>query len=216
MRALMRKVLAGACLSAFAGGAHAQDHRDPSAWQGAKGWWALMDTPAPDSLLYSVDMPPGWHITAHGPGALLGDSTWTLAGPGVIETDIFLFPGQSTEGYGLFLGGSGLRSGNLQWVAVLLRRDGSVAVVSHQRGSTRPERDWVQHEAIKPGDAKDAVKNALRVDVGAETTSIRVNGKVVMDVPTAMIGSPRGVVGLRVGRGLNLHVTKVTVSGPGS
>jgi hypothetical protein len=212
----MRYVLAGACLSAAAGAAHAQEHRDPSAWKGAKGWWAVMDSPAPDSLLYSVDMPPGWHITAHGPGALLGDSAWTLAGPGVIETDIFLFPGESTEGYGLFLGGSGLRSGDPQWVGVLLRRDGSVAVVRQQRGSTRAEREWVQHEAIKPGDAKDAVKNALRVDVGQDTTSIRVNGTVVLEVPTSALGSPRGVVGLRVGRGLNLHVTKVTVSPAGS
>jgi hypothetical protein len=208
--------VAGACVSGFVGPAHAQDHRDHSAWKGAKGWWAVMDSPAPDSLLYSVDMPPGWHITAHGPGAVLGDSTWTLDGPGTIETDIFLFPGEGTEGYGLFLGGSGLRSGSLQWVGILLRRDGSVAVVRHRQGTTRLERDWVRHKAITPGDAKDAVKNSLRVDIGAANASIAVNGTVVMALPTSAIGSPRGAVGLRVGPGLNLHVTRVTLSAAGS
>jgi hypothetical protein len=216
MHALVRKVLVGACLSGCVSAAQAQDHRDQSAWKGAKGWRAVMDTPAPDSLLYSVDMPPGWHITAHGPGALLGDSTWRLDGPGVIETDVFLFPGESTDGYGLFLSGSGLQSGSPQWVGVLLRRDGSVSVVRHRQGTTRPERDWVTHEAIKPGDPKDAVKNSLRVDIGAVNTSILVNGRVVLGVPTSAIGSPRGLVGLRVGAGLNLHVTKVVVSAAGS
>jgi hypothetical protein len=216
MRALVRTVLVGACLWGVGSDAQAQDHRDQSAWKGAKGWRAVMDTPAHDSLVYSVDMPPGWHITAHGPGALLGDSTWALDGPGVIETDVFLFPGESAEGYGLFLSGSGLQSGRPQWVGVLLRRDGSVSVVIHRQGTTRPERDWVRHEAIKPGDAKDAVKNSLRVDIGAVNTSILVNGAVVLQVPTSAIGSPRGMVGLRVGSGLNLHVTKVTVSASGS
>lgn len=216
MRALVRRVLVGVCLSGIVSAAQAQDHRDQSAWKGAKGWRAVMDTPAPDSLLYSVDMPPGWHITAHGPGALLGDSTWALDGPGTIETDIFLFPGEGADGYGLFMGGSGLRSGSPAWVGVLLRRDGSVAVVSHRQGRTRLERDWVRHAAIKAGDPRDAVKNSLKVEVGAVTTTILVNATPVLEVPTSAIGSPRGAVGLRVGPGLNLHVTKVTVSAAGS
>jgi hypothetical protein len=89
-------------------------------------------------------------------------------------------------------------------------------VVSHREGTTRLERDWVTHEAIKPGDPKDAVKNSLRVDVGAVNTSILVNGTVVLELPTSAIGSPRGAVGLRVGPGLNLHVTRVTLSAAGS
>ena len=215
MRALMWMTLAGGCLSGLVVPAHAQDHREQSAWKGAKGWQAVMDTPAPDSLLYSVDMPPGWHVTAHGPGALLGDSTWSLDGAGVIETDIFLFPGESREGYGLFLGGDGLRS-SPHWIGVLLRRDASVAVVSHRRGETRWIADWVRHDAIKPGDPTDAVKNSLRVDLGPVNTRILVNGTVVMELATSAIGAPRGAIGLRVGPGLNLHVTKVTLSAAGS
>ena len=35
-------------------------------------WMLRFDRPAPDSAIYFVDMPPGWHITT-GPAAILYD-----------------------------------------------------------------------------------------------------------------------------------------------
>lgn len=97
MRALVRRGLAGVCLTGIVSAAQAQDHRDHSAWKGAKGWWAVME-----------------------------------------------------------------------------------------------------------------------VEVGAVTTTILVNGTPVLEVPASSIGSLRGAVGVRVGPGLDLHVTKVTVTAAGS
>jgi hypothetical protein len=216
IRAGSRVAIIATCLLGLVGRAHAQDHQDEPAWRGAKGWWAVMDRPAPDSMLYSVDMPPGWHITAHGPGAVLGDSTWSLDGPGTIEADIFLFPGESAEGYGLFLHGDGVRTGNPSWSGVLLRRDGSVSIVRHEAGTTRTVHDWTASPAITPGDPKDAVKNALRIEIAPATIRVLVNGKVVLEVPTPALGPSRGAVGIRAGSGLNLHVTKVTATAAGS
>ena len=189
----------------------AQDHRDPTAWKGAKGWRAVMDQPAPDSLLFSVDMPPGWHITARGPGALLGDTSWRSAGVATVEAEIFLFPSSTEREYGLFVGGSGLDSGSPAWTGVLLRRDGSWAVARGRGSSLEMIRDWTPNAAVNPAGAQ-AVKNVLSVSLDAGRVTVRVNGVVVGDAALPSADAADGAVGIRVGPGLNLHVTRVTIT----
>ena len=59
---------------------------------------------APGSWVF-VQMPPGWHITT-GPGALLYPaSQGEVDGNFSIEAEIHLFPGTSTDEFGVFLGG---------------------------------------------------------------------------------------------------------------
>ena len=61
-------------------------------------------TMEPGSWVF-VQMPPGWHVTT-GPGVLLYPTTnGDASGNFSLEADIFLFPGDSREEYGLFLGG---------------------------------------------------------------------------------------------------------------
>jgi hypothetical protein len=79
----------------------------PTNWkwrQDAPAPLASGGTMAPGSWVF-VQMPPGWHVTT-GPGVLLDPTAQAEAdGHFSIEAEIFLFPGESAEEYGVFLGG---------------------------------------------------------------------------------------------------------------
>ena len=123
--------------------------------------------PAEGSWLFGT-MAPGWHITTR-PAVTLFEPSHSGRGRFALESEIFLFPGPSDAGFGLFIGGRDLESkGRL--VAFLIRRDGSAAVESHDAGRITLLRPWTKAASILPGAATgDDVKNVLRVE--AEATS---------------------------------------------
>ncbi len=184
-----------------------QDHRDRSAWKGPAGWRLDPDRPAPDSVLFAVSMPPGWHVTFRGPGATLGDTAWRATGHYTLEMEAFLFPGTSQEGYGLFLGGRGDGAG-AEYLAVLLRRDGSAGVFRRAGGAWTAVADWSRHEAVKAHPGEGTAKNLLRVEVHEDRMLVKVNGVQVAELPAAAAG-PGGSYGLRIGDGIDIHVTRV-------
>ncbi len=166
---------------------------------------------APEKPIYYVEMPPGWHITT-GPGSILHDPAYVAEGRFALETEIFLFPGTSQEGYGLFAGGKQL-DGDPVYVAFLLRRDGSAAIESRTGGQSTPVRAWTRHDSIKPGDSKEPVANVLRVVAEAADVTLEVNGKPVLTVPRGDVGLD-GAFGFRAGADVNLHVSRLDLTRP--
>jgi hypothetical protein len=177
----------------------AQELMPPASWR------VRSDTP-PAKPIYYVEMPPGWHITT-GPGSILHDPTYIAQGRFALETEIFLFPGTSQEGYGLFAGGKQL-DGDPVYVAFLLRRDGSAAIESQAGGRTTPVRAWTRHDAVKPGDAREPVANVLRVVAEAAEVTMEVNGKPVLAVPRGEVELD-GLFGFRAGADVNLHASRL-------
>lgn len=171
--------------------------------------WRVRSDSAPDKPIYYVEMPPGWHITT-GPGSILHDPTYVAQGRFALETEIFLFPGTSQEGYGLFAGGTQL-DGDAVYVAFLLRRDGSAAIESRAGGQSTPVRAWTRHDSIKPGDSKEPVANVLRIVAEAADVTLEVNGKPVLTVPRADV-TLDGAFGFRAGADVNLHVSRLDVT----
>jgi hypothetical protein len=169
------------------------------------GWRVRSDAP-PAKPIYYVEMPPGWHITT-GPGSILHDPSYVAQGRFVLETEIFLFPGTSQEGYGLFAGGRQLDT-DPTYVAFLVRRDGSAAIESQAAGRTTPVRAWTRHDAVKAGDAKEPVANVLRVVAEAVDVTLEVNGKPVLSVPRGAV-SLDGLFGFRAGADVNLHASRL-------
>lgn len=187
----------------------------PAAAQAPAGWQLDLDAPAtaqpteagarerPDAYWF-VEMRPGWHVTM-GPGGRLFDPAFTAADRYAIESNIFLFPGGSDEGYGVFFGGSGAGTG-ATWLAALLRRDGSAALLRHGPGVHEWVVPWAAHEAVKPGAAEEPVGNLLHVDVRRDSVHVFANGTQLYAVPRAGLVTD-GSFGLRVGREVNLHVS---------
>lgn len=187
----------------------------PAAAQAPAEWQLDLDAPATAQpteagareradAYWFVEMRPGWHITM-GPGGRLFDPAFAAADRYAIESNIFLFPGGSDEGYGVFFGGSGAGTG-ASWLAALLRRDGSAALLRHGPGVHEWVVPWAAHEAVKPGAAEEPVGNLLHVDVRRDSVHVFANGTQLYVVPRAGLVTD-GNFGLRVGREVNLHVS---------
>jgi hypothetical protein len=153
-------------------------------------------------------MAPGWHITSR-PGAILFEPTHTSRGRFVLESESFLFPGTGTGGFGVFVGGTDLDT-KPRYVAFLIRRDGGAAIESVEPGRVTALHPWAKSPAVLPGSTTGDVKNVLRVEAEATIVTFFVNGQKVADVPRD--GRFDGIVGLRVGENLNLHVTNLDLT----
>jgi hypothetical protein len=168
----------------------------------------------PERSWLFVGMPPGWHITT-GPGALLYPADAPALTPNFsLESTIFLFPGESLEEYGLFLGGKEIDSERPpEYTAFVLRRDGQAAVLRRTTSGVSPILNWQQHDAIVPhrGGGTDPVKNVLRVEVDPASVQLLVNGASVAKVPRAELRTD-GRIGFRIGSSLNLHVSSLDVT----
>jgi hypothetical protein len=164
--------------------------------------------PAGNEMMF-VAMPPGWHITT-GPGALLYHPEYAGRGNFSVEAEIFLFPGDSTDEYGVFLGGRDLDSATSHgYVAFVARRDGKGAVI--RKGGTSPIVDWRTNTGILPHPGKDTVKNVLRVDVGTTDVVFSANGTEVIKLPRTGLNL-EGRFGFRVGKGINVHASRLDVT----
>jgi len=176
-------------------------------------WTWVTDAPArlvtqqdvPDSSWRFVSMPPGWHVTT-GPGTTLFDPDYEARGRFSLEAKIFLFPNPTDEGYGLFAGGRALETDSGSALAFLIRRDGAAAVARIAGGALEFVRPWQATTGVRPHEGTGTVENVLRVSAEADELFYLVNGDTVAVVPRAS-GAVEGIFGLRVGAGLNLHIS---------
>lgn len=163
---------------------------------------------AGDDVMVYVAMPPGWHITT-GPGVALFQPSYTGRGNFTLESQVFLFPGDSQEEYGLFIGGKGLdpASASASYLAFVGRRDGQAAVLRHAGGKVEPIVAWKTNDAVVPHPGgTDTAKNVFRVEVAPTEIIFGANGKEIARVPRAGLDTD-GQFGFRVGKGMNLHVS---------
>jgi len=198
----MRSVTLGLALSLMAGPLVAQELERPSDWN------VRYDRPSNDSL-YFVTMTPGWHITT-GPSGIFYNPAKTAEGEYRVSSEIYLFPGERREGYGIFIGGNDLEADNQSYLYFLIRKDGRF-IIKQRNGSDAPTiTPWTEHAAIVKQDGDENAKNVLAVEVGDQKLSFYVNDQMVTSVPRSQLPTD-GVVGLRVNHALNLHITNLNV-----
>lgn len=180
-------------------------------WQtdGPVTWTATTDKPS-DTLLAFVRMPPGWHMTM-GPGGVLYDPRYFAERSFTIESQYFHFPNSSGAEYGLMVGGRDLDGGGARYVAFVARGDGSVAAWERVGGRDRMIADWRRAEAVRATDGKDVVGNLFKLTVTPREAVLKANGLDALIVPLEGL-SLDGQFGFRVGRGMNLHASTLTVT----
>jgi hypothetical protein len=207
----MRKLILTAAVTAILGmTAGAFQLKTPADWK-----WRT-DAPVtvtekggtlPADQWYYVGMPPGWHITTN-PGVLLYHPAHAGTGNFTLQSEIFLFPGNNQEEYGLFLGGRSLEPASAEpaYIAFVARRDGRAAVLRRVGANTTVLVDWKENAAVLPQSGEEAKKNLLKVEVGPTELVFSANGTEIARIPrTADMAD--GAVGFRVGKSLNLHVS---------
>jgi len=159
-----------------------------------------------------VTMAPGWHVTT-GPAALLYHPDYRTKNTDnfAIEAEIFLFPGTSQEEYGIFVGGKTLKPEERpSYLAFLARRDGMGMI---RRGSGEPIVNWKANDAILPHPGKETVKNVLRVEAGPADLVFSANGKEVARIARQGTNVDlEGNVGFRIGKDLNVHLSRFDVT----
>jgi hypothetical protein len=179
-------------------------------------WQVRFDREGSDpSELHFVTMTPGWHITT-GPSGILWNPSHTASGNYMLEADLHLFdPGERREAFGVFFGGGDLLEDGQAYTYFLIRRTGEFLIKGRAGVDTETMVNWTAHEAIRswPGDPDEAsVLNTLGVRMEADEAVFLVNGQEVARLGRDQVRSA-GVVGLRVNHGLNLHVSRLEVSG---
>lgn len=167
-----------------------------------------------------VVMRPGWHIFA-GRGVLLWDSGRFASGSYGVSSTVFLFPEGDPEqsgssrldsAYGLFLGGRDLDGETPAYLSFLVANDRRFRVVDHVGDDAADLVPWTAHEAIATLDetSRGPVENVLAVDVRNDAVMFYVNDVLVAELPRDALPLD-GVIGLRAGTGLSLHVTEIAI-----
>ena len=201
----MRLVPQLVALTLLAAPVAAQDLERPADWK------VRFDRPAPDTAVYFVSMPPGWHITT-GPAGILYNPKHAARGEYRVESEVFLFPGERREGFGVFLGGEDLEGANQSYLYFLIRKDGSYLIKRRAGNDTQVIVPWTVHEAIVKHDGGEGTaKNVLAVECAADQVLFFVNGRQVNSLPRAE-ADVDGIVGLRVNHQLNIHVASLEVT----
>lgn len=182
-------------------------------------WKWVLDRPAPlamtadvpDSAWSFVTMAPGWHLTT-GPGAFVFHPAYEGRGQFSVEVEAFLFPGKSSEGWGIFFGARDLeRASDRTYSAVLVRHDGAVSVVSQRGTVLTTHRAWLADSAVRVQRADSTARNVVRADVERDRVLVRVNGAPIAVLKRADLPVD-GLLGFRVGREVNLHATRLDVT----
>lgn len=159
-----------------------------------------------------VQMPPGWHVTTTDRGAFLFPKDRVVSGRWGIEAELFLFPNPSDEPLGVVLEARDAEPAGSQQFRFLMRRDGSAAAVARHGDVDTMVVAWKSDTAVA-GHKGGVVRYVLRVMHEAGTLAFSINGREMIAVPTG--GREHVVVpGLRVGPGLNLHVSRFDLITP--
>ena len=167
-----------------------------------------------------VVMRPGWHVFA-GPGGLFWDPGSFASGAYGVSSTIFLFPeGDPDQSgsirldspYGLFLAGSDLEADGANYVSFELRNDRHFRIAEHSGGKARDLVPWTRHDAVVAMGAESSgpVKNVLAVEVRGDRTVFYLNDTQIAELPGERV-TLDGVVGVRAGAGLSIHVTEVDI-----
>jgi len=205
----MRTAILWCAFASFAGSLPAQESLPSTS---AAGWRVRPDDVGKDASRVMVRaMPPGWHITS-GPTSLLFDPTRRASGVYRARADISLFhPDSDTAPFGVFVGGRKLEASDPSYLEFLIRNDGRYRIGRRREGCKMELRAWTPHASIVRFDGSaPSVRNVLTVEVGAHRVDFVINGADVASYPIGDLETD-GLVGLRVSRNLDLHVSELEV-----
>ena len=180
-------------------------------------WKVRYDDRSAGERAYEV-MRPGWHVHS-GPAGILWDDGRFAAGNYSVASTIFLFPAGQGEPpsqveapYGLLLAGEGLEGSGARYVSFMLRNDGSFRVARHTGNQIQEIVPWTASEAIATWteSTEGTAKNLLAVDATIESVTFWVNDEHVASLSRAELPMD-GIVGLRAGADVSLHITDIAI-----
>lgn len=172
----------------------------PPGW----GWHHDQRGTSADSAGWAfTSMAPGFHLTTTSSGTTLFPTGHPIDGRRGAEAKVILFPGSGSGAYGL---GVTSLDAPQQWVGMLVRRDGSVALARVDAGRETPMTGWKSAEPVARPDSSGYSTNLLRIAIGTDEVVFLANGKSIGSMPRSALPA-RGAIAFRMGAALNMHVT---------
>lgn len=115
------------------------------------------------------------------------------------------------EGFGLIVGGRDLDAPAQDYLYFLVRHDGRF-MVRHRAGTeVHTLVDWTEHAAIERAGPATAASNTLAIEARAGDVRFLVNGTVVQTFERMPMLNTDGMVGLRIGHHVDVHVEDLSV-----
>ena len=74
-----------------------------------------------------------------------------------------------------------------------------------------PVANWMTNTGVAPQAGTEPVKNVLKIDVTAGDVVFSANGTSIATLPRARLNTD-GQFGLRIGKGVNVHVSRLDVT----
>lgn len=178
---------------------------DVSAQALPQAWTRVADSGESASVGF-MEMSPGWHL-GPGPAGLVYQEDHVLGDTFRVEYEAHAFAGDPAA-FGVFFGGRGLRPESYDFFEVMLDTSGRYSL-GHRAGPEYHEVvAWTEHEAVRVPTAAASALNRLSIDVSPARLAVSVNGVEVVAFPPPEYARFDGTVGLRVGDGANVHVTR--------
>ncbi len=197
----------GAVLTVLAAGSGQAQGRAPDHWQVVRDPASSAATSAASDSVFFVSMAPGWHVTM-GPGAVLFDPRRIADGRFEVEFEFHLFPGSSNAAAGFFVGGRDLSGAGQRYTAFVIRADGSAAVMVRDGARDTARLPWTPVSAIATPSGNATGRNVLRLAMDSAGVHFTVNARPVHSFAHGELALD-GHFGLRVGRDVNVHVTRL-------
>lgn len=172
-----------------------------------RGWrWQLDE--APDTALQVWSMAPGWHATTEHAG-FWWDTTMVARGRFAVEAEFHLFPDAAATEFGLAIGVANLDKPTSTYLKFVVRRDGSYTVAIREPGNYHEIARKQTHYVNQPSSTEPA-KNLVRIQAHRGSVAFYVNGHQLMYVDRSMTKAD-GLVAIRLGPGINAHITGLRV-----
>jgi hypothetical protein len=177
------------------------------------GWWARVDDPKePTTGLKFASANGGLHATT-GPNITFWDPQQMASGNYTLKATFTVTkPPSHPVAYGLFIGGSNLDQDNQKYTYFVIREDGQFLVRKRDGAGTSNVggTNWAPNAAVT-GRAGGVQKNELSIQVANGRVSFMANGKEVASHPATAVDT-NGIVGLRVGHGMDIQIDGFGVS----
>ena len=117
------------------------------------------------------------------------------------------------EGYGLVVMANDMDKPTQNYVYFIVRGTGEW-MMKHRANDTEVHtiHDWTPSPAVNKQDAEGKATNTLRVDVATDSVRFFINDQSVKAFPRTYMKDVRGVPGIRMNHGLDVHVAEWKVT----
>jgi hypothetical protein len=209
----MRMTFAAAALLTLIAAPAAAQHGAHAGGQFPEGWHGRVDRENQNLAdVRFMAMGAGLHVVT-GPHVILWDPTRT--GTGAYRASATFTQARAPErleGFGLLVGGRDLDAPEQDYLYFLIRHDGRYLIRHRAGDEVHTLVPWTETDAVRRPTATEGADNVVAIEALGERVVFQVNGTTVHTLDRVPMLNTDGIVGLRVGHHLDLHVRDLTVS----